>query len=264
MAKQPFGVLILHGFRSSLDCVRGVDVALKAHGFPTRMPALRGHDASPEALYGVVWRDWVDDARAALRDLQTEAERIIIVGHSMGALVTLTLAADAAADSPIDSIVVAAPAIQLTSPFAPGHPRSFLAPLITLLYKRWDFGPATYADPALARLDTNYPWTPTAAIAEFFALIRATRRRLPEVRVPALILQSHADTAVDQHSAEIIYRAIATPPDAKRIVWFEKSEHEMFRDCEREAVIQTVVEYVISRSGARPTLELEVSVSQTC
>ena len=53
MAKQPYGVLIVHGFTSSLDCVSGIEPPLKALGLPTRMPVLRGHSAeSPEALRG--------------------------------------------------------------------------------------------------------------------------------------------------------------------------------------------------------------------
>lgn len=63
--------------------------------------------------------------------------------------------------------------------------------------------------------DTNYAWAPTDA---------------PE-------------------SAQIIYEGISTPPDQKRIVWFEVTEHEMFRDCERGATIRTVVDYVRERAG---------------
>ena len=35
--KKPIGVLILHGFSSSLDCVRAVDGPLKALGLPGAM-----------------------------------------------------------------------------------------------------------------------------------------------------------------------------------------------------------------------------------
>jgi carboxylesterase len=69
------------------------------------------------------------------------------------------------------------------------------------------------------------------------------------VRVPALILQSRRDTTVAPESADIIYAGISTPPHQKRIVWFEVTEHEMFRDCERETTIGTVVDYVRERMG---------------
>ncbi len=248
MTKEPLGVLVIHGFTSSLDCVSGVEAGIQALGLPTRMPVLRGHGAdSPEALRGVTWRDWVADAKVALRELLTEADRAILFGHSMGGLVALSLAADDDdAGGAIDSTVVAAAAIQLTSPLAPGRPLSFLRPIVARLLDKWDM-PPQYADPALAEFDTNYPWAPIDAIAEFLRFSQVTRERLPDVDVPMLIMQSRQDTTVSPESGQIIYDEVATPPEEKRIVWFEKTEHEMFRDCEREAAIQTVVDYVRER-----------------
>jgi carboxylesterase len=246
MNKKPYGVLIVHGFTSSLDCVNGVQPPIEALGLPTRMPVLRGHGAeSPDALRGATWHEWVADAEAALENLLTEAERAIVFGHSMGGLVTLTLAADH--PEVIDSIVVAAAAIQLTSVLAPGRPLHFLAPLVIRLLDKVDM-PPVYADPELAQYDTNYAWAPTDAIASLFEFAQVTRRRLPEVRIPTLIVQSHKDGTVAPESADIIYSGISTPADQKRIAWFEVTEHEMFRDCEREAVIGTVVDYVRERA----------------
>jgi carboxylesterase len=211
------------------------------------MPVLRGHGAeSPEALRGVTWPDWLADAESALLDLLTEAERAVVFGHSMGGLLALNLAADHR--DVVDSIALTAAAIQLMSPFGPDQPLHFLAPLFSRLFKKWDM-PPTYADPALAQYDTNYAWAPTDAIASFFDLIKVTRRRLPEVQVPALIVQSRRDTTVDEVAANLIYDGISTPAGEKRIVWFEVTEHEMLRDCEGEAVIQTVVDYVKDRAG---------------
>ena len=247
MAKEPYGMLIVHGFTSSLDCVNGLEPPIKALGLPTRMPVLRGHGAeSPEALRGVTWHDWVTDAKAALKDLLMEVDRAIVFGHSMGGLVALTLAADH--PDVIDSIIVAAAAVQLASPFAPGRPLRFLAPLVARLIKKVDM-PPTYAGPALAQYDTNYAWAPIDAAASLLEFAEVTRRRLPEVRIPTLIMQSRRDTTVAPESAEIIYDRIATSPDQKRIVWFEVTEHEMFRDCECESTIKIVVDYVRERTG---------------
>ena len=148
MSRKPYGVLIVHGFTSSLDCVGGLEPPIQALGLPTRVPVLRGHCAeSPAAMRGVTWHEWAADAEAALEDLLTEAERAIVFGHSMGGLVALTLAADR--PDVVDSLIVAAAAIQLTSPFAPGRPLHFLAPLVIRLQKKVDM-PPVYADPALA------------------------------------------------------------------------------------------------------------------
>jgi len=249
VARQPLGVLIIHGFTSSLDCVSGIEPPLKALGLPTRMPVLRGHGAqSPEALRGVTWHDWVADAEAALQALLTEAERAIIFGHSMGGLVALTLAADHA--EVVDSLIVAAAAVQMASPLAPGRPLHFLEPLVRRLFKKWKM-PPVYADQALAQYDTNYRWAPMDAISSLLDFAQVTRSRLPEIRVPTIILQSRRDTSVAPESAEIVYSRISTHAQQKRIIWFEVTEHEMFRDCEREATIKAVVDSVQERLALR-------------
>jgi len=259
MHKAPLGVLIIHGFTSSLDCVKDIRPPIERLGLPTRMPVLRGHGApTPDALRGVTWSDWVADGETALQDLLREAERVTIVGHSMGALVTIFLTADHL--DVVDSIVLAAPAIQLTSPMAPGRPLAFLAPVLTRVLKKWDL-PPSYADPSLAAYDTNYPWAPMDAIRELLTFSRLARQRLPEIRVPTLILQGRNDKTVAPESAEIVYADIHTPPENKRIIWFERTDHEMFRDCERESTIQAVVDYVKKRARlARPAADFREGV----
>jgi carboxylesterase len=259
MSKAPLGVLILHGFTASLDCVSEIQVPLDALGIPSRMPVLRGHGAaSPEALRNVEWTDWVTDSEAALQDLRTEVERVVIVAHSMGTLVAVMLAAKFAGEGFLDSLVLAAPAVQLASPMAPGNKFSFLIPVLKRVLKKWDM-PPTYADPSLAQYDTNYRWAPMDAVMEMLSFSGAARERLPEITLPTLIIQSRNDTTVSPESADIVYQSIGTPPAEKRIVWFERSEHEMFRDCEREGVVQSVAEYVqerLARVGRRPARDV--------
>ena len=253
MSKQPFGVLVIHGFGSSLDCVNGLEPPIRALGLPIIVPVLRGHNAeSPEALRGVTWHDWVDDAEEAFQRLCSDVERVIIVGHSMGGLVTLHLAAEN--HERIDSIVLAATAVQIVSPFAPGRPFNFLAPLVARLIKNWNT-PPVYADPSLTQYDTNYPWVPTDAALSLLEFTVNTRDILGQVDVPTLIMQSRKDSTVAPESAEIIYNGISTPQEHKRISWFERTEHEMFRDCESEATIQTVVDFVQEKAFGIGTVE---------
>ena len=66
------GVLLLHGYTSSLDTVNGLLPTLERMGLPYRMPVLRGHGTHPRDLRGVTARDWYGDASAALDDLLRE------------------------------------------------------------------------------------------------------------------------------------------------------------------------------------------------
>ena len=244
--RAPLGVLIVHGFTAGpAGGVRSLEAPLQALGLPTRTPVLRGHGAaSPQALRGVHWHDWVADAEAALQALLQQADRAVVVGHSMGALVALTLAADH--PEAVDSLVLAAPALQLASPLAPGRPLHGLVPLIRRLVRSWPIAHA-YADGALAAGDTSYPWAPMEAILALFAFGQATARRLPEIAVPTLVLQSHRDSVVVPGSARRMLEAITTPPEQKRLRWFERTDHELFRDCEREAAVEAVVAFVADR-----------------
>ena len=249
MSKTPIGALILHGFTDRLDSMKIIESAIAGMELPIRLPILRGHGAeSPEALRGVTWQDWVADAEAALQDLLEQTEKVIVIGYSLGGLVALTLAAKHSDN--LDSLILAAAPVQLNSPLAPGRPLHFLTPLLKRLFKKWDM-PPVYVDTERVKFHTSYSWAPMDAITSLLEFSVVTRTHLHEVAVPALILQSHNDSTAAPESANIIYNKIATPSDEKQIVWFEKTEHEMFRDLEREAVVGVIQDYVKERVETR-------------
>lgn len=240
-----YGALLLHGFTGNPDTVRPLEAPLRELGLAVALPALRGHGAdSPEALRGVTWGDWLCDAALALAELRRRSERVIVVGHSMGALLALQLALDHADD--LDSLVLMATPLLLASPLAPGRPLGWLRPLLRRVLRSWPI-PKSYADPRLNSSDGSYPWAPMGALISFLALVERTAPRLGEVTVPALILQSHGDLVVLDAGAEALLARLATPAAAKRIVWFDRSGHELLRDVDRDAVIDSVLQFVGER-----------------
>jgi len=91
------------------------------------------------------------------------------------------------------------------------------------------------------------------AIKQLFDFINQQNNYLPKVSVPLLILQSRADSSCAPDSVDILFDRTSTPKANKRIVWFEKSEHGMFLDIEREQVIAEVVQFVQARIDQQPT-----------
>ena len=88
-------------------------------GLPYRAPTLRGHGANtPNALLGVRWTDWIADAEKEMSELLGETEKVTIIGHSMGGMIALILAAKYS--NKIDSIIVAGGSTKIVSPFGPG------------------------------------------------------------------------------------------------------------------------------------------------
>lgn len=240
MIKTKLGVLLLHGWTGTRTMMRPLVQPLHSMGLPTRLPALRGcEDGSPDALLKVTWQDWLEDGRLALLDLLDEVDRAIIVGHSMGGMIALSLAADYPQN--LDSVVTAGTPGRMLTPFAPGNK---LYPLFRLLWcfiPTYNKGQLAYADPSAEQLDDSLRVVPMIAIKQLFDFINQQNNYLPRVSVPLLILQSRADSSCVPDSAEILCGRTSTPKTDKRIAWFEKSEHGMFLDIERDLVIAEVV-----------------------
>lgn len=248
--RAPVGLLLLHGFSGSTATFADLEPELVQAGVVVKAPLLRGHGHdSPQALAGVTWSDWLDDASIALAELRALAGPVIVLGHSMGALIAALLAAEQPAA--IDSLVLAATPVRLASPLAPGRPLEFLTPLLGRLLRSWPL-PGDYADPVLAASDTSYPWVPMDALLSFLQLSVVVRRRLAEVHQPILILHSRADRIVAPAAVDLLASGLGTPGEQLRVVWFERSGHELFRDCEAEAVIASVLQFVDERINRRP------------
>ncbi len=245
MSKKPYGVLLVHGFSGTPDGFSGLASHLETLSLPYQLPILRGHGAeTPKALIGISWTEWQADGEKALLDILTEVEKVIVIGHSMGGWIALNLAVDHR--EKIDSIIIAGASTRSVSPLGPGRPLHFLVPIIVKLIKKWDW-PPVYADPEQAQYCTAYEWIPTVSFIQVFDFMKVTQERLPEVNIPILIMHSKNDSANSPGGAKILYNSISTPKDQKQLVWFEKTEHDMFLDCEREEVNRTVVEYVKER-----------------
>ena len=246
MKKDAFGVLIIHGFTATLDSVNSLIEPLEKLHFHVSVPVLKGHcEPSPEMLRGVTWRDWMKDAEAAFHELAEKVDKVFAVGHSMGALIALNLAAKYQGDQ-LDSVVLAAPAFRLVSMLGPGRPLHFLAPMLQTFIKSWDLSVA-FSDRDEKNRSVHYLWAPTDAIMSFFELISFTESRLHDIRCPMLIMHNRNDRTVTLNSMEIVVSGVATQPSDKDIVWLEHSEHQMFCDCEKEVAVKTIVDYINSR-----------------
>ncbi|NTV08715.1 MAG: alpha/beta fold hydrolase [Chlorobium limicola] len=247
--RAPIGVLMIHGFTATPESFAVLEKPLQSLGVPIRMPLLAGHGTpSPEALIGVTFHEWMADAAKAFQQLSMEAEKIVIIGHSMGALISLQLAEKY--PSTVDSLVLAAPALKLFSLLAPGRLMHFSAPFLARIIKKWDIKPV-FAGPDYVRCAGQYAWAPTDAILSLFELIVRTSSILDRVRVPVLILHNRNETTVLPESADHLYRHIGSASDHKKIVWLEHSEHQIFCDCEREKAATAVLDFVADRLGVQ-------------
>ncbi len=230
---ERLGVLLLHGYTSSLRTVDGLVPALESASIPYRMPVLRGHGTSYEDLRGVTARDWYEDAEAALLDLAGEVDAVAVVGLSMGGLVALELAMNH--QEKVAAALTVAAALRFRDPLAG------LTPLISRVVGSWP-SPNAFNDTSLKGTSENYPRFTTDSFASLFDYARTIESRLSEVSVPLCVLHSKGDQVIAPVAANVIYERVSS--EHREIHWFERSGHEMMQDMEAEAVFDTIMGYL--------------------
>ncbi len=236
------GCLLLHGFPGSPAELRGLGTFLAERGLTVVAPLLPGMGTSPEALLHVSWKDWVQAAEGALGELGHRCRVRFVAGLSLGGLLTLYLAAR----HPLHGAVALAPAIRVRDwRFRFAHLMRWSRRWIEPNPEKEDL-----ADPSGRMLTWHYPRYPACSVSQVLRLVQETRRSLGQVRCPTLIVQSRRDGTLVPEGARWAYEKI--PAAEKRLVWLERSGHNILVDVEREAVFEEVWHFlsgVMNRPG---------------
>jgi carboxylesterase len=229
----PAGCLLVHGFSGSPPEMRLMGEYLAGQGLTVRGVRLAGHGTSPEDMATTTWRDWVASAEAGLRELEARCEQVFAAGLSMGGLIAMHLAAHHS----VAGIVVMS---------APAHIADWRFRLLPLAqhFIRW-FTPdieSDLTDPEAEKHLSAYQVLPVPCLVSLGELIRLVRRELPQVKVPALIMQGEKDHHVPADSARVIFEELGTAD--KELVWWPNSGHCITVDSERGAVWARAYEFI--------------------
>ena len=230
----PVGVLLIHGFTGSPPEMRLVGDYLHQRGFTVSGPLLPGHGTTVENMNRCTWTDWTGRVESALADLQIRCETVFVGGLSMGAVLTLYLAAHHPE----------LPGAILYSPAAwPADRLIYLTPVLKyLVHEKPKLDDSDLTDPAADLQLWSYEKNPTFAAHEFLKLFRRVRRLLPQVVCPLLIIHSTLDTAIHPNSARLTYERVGSAD--KELVTLHNSGHCITVDSEWESVAEKTYEFI--------------------
>jgi len=231
----PTGCLLIHGFTGTPKEMRWLGEYLADQGHTVLGVRLAGHATEPCDMIRSRWYDWIASVEDGWHLLSSCAERIFVIGLSMGGVLSLTFSAY----FPVAGVVAMA-----TPHHLPNDPRlPFVKPL-SLVMPYIPKNVSDWYDQEAFNQHTCYPVDPTRSFAELRDLVLQMQEVLPKVIAPALLIYSRDDQTVlaaDRHMEGIQdnlgSRHIST-------LWIEKSSHVITRDAQRQKVFSAVGDFV--------------------
>lgn len=208
---RKLGVVLVHGLLASPAELRAFGNRLKNLGYPVIGVRLAGHGTSPWDLKERNWTEWVDSVRRSYEIMSAYCDEVCLIGFSTGATASLLLAAE----KPKKLAGVAS----VSAPVKFGNKNIVFVPLLYGLSRL--FSLVKSAEDALPfrehvshHPEINYRHIPIKTLYELRLMIDTMKKRLPEVKCPALIMHAEKDTVVDSISAKLIENTIGSKKKA--------------------------------------------------
>lgn len=246
MADRPENAscLILHGLGGGPYEVGPIVDALAKAGVRVAAPILPGHDGPGPRMPHSCWEDWATTAEAAFDDLAAGGAPVAVLGFSTGGTLALRLASR----RPVDRLVLLAPFLAIRySGLIPVRPRSYLervARVMPDLPRR----PPAVRDAEMRRWAASQSHFRTFSLPSTLSalgLIEQVMPEVPAIQVPTRILQGRLDTVVEPRNATWLDHHLKA--EDKRLLWFDRSDHLLALDRERERVAAAALDFVTGR-----------------
>ncbi len=235
--KVKIGCLLIHGWTSSPSELEDLKNHLTEKGIAVATPFLPGHGTKPEHLNEVSWRDWISESEKELAKLRQSAEKIFVGGVSLGGNIAFLLAHN----NHVDGVISMGTPIFLNWEWAMKAGMGLInaAGLShKLVKKRY---PADMDRNILAQ-KSQYWEFPAKSVNDVFQIISESKKVMPKIETPALIMQSRNDHVVKPETAEYIYRELASP--IKDLVMIDQSYHVFIIDQNKETQFGRIHQFI--------------------
>lgn len=262
------GFLLIHGLGGTPVELKLVARALNQAGHTAHCPRLAGHCGSESDLLATGWRDWAASALAELDRMRAHCDRIIVGGLSMGAILAMHVAAERRAE--VAGLALYAPTLRYDGWSIPRY--AFLLKWLigTPIGRRYSFAERepygvkhrrtrqtlVNAMASGQSSEAGLQGTPARALQQMWRLVDDTRRRMPSITCPTLVVHAREDDVAGLFNAFEIQRRLGGLVDA---VILDDSYHLVTIDQQRHILIERSLALAArlagSRDGGRPAAQ---------
>jgi carboxylesterase len=227
------GCLLVHGLTGAPKEMRWMGEDLSARGYSVLAVRLAGHATKPEDLIRSRYCDWLASVEDGFHYLSSFCDHVFIIGLSLGGILALTSS----------SYLPVAGTVAMSTPFTmPKDWRLNFVGLLKFLMPKVAKGPADWHNLEAARDHIEYPFYPTATIAQLKDLLAQMHTRLPVVQAPVLLIHSRNDKGVPPESMLRIYENLGSQD--KQMLYVEDSGHVIPREPDRLIAFRAVHDFI--------------------
>jgi carboxylesterase len=256
------GVVLLHGLSGTPMELRYQALGLSRAGYSVSVPQLAGHCGTLDDLRATSWRDWAASALAAVDDMKSRCDTVLVGGLSMGAVLSLYVAAER--PDTVAGTALLAPTFRFDGWAVPWY-----AALFRLVQDRWtanrimfhEFEPYGIKDGRLRAFVMNalqsdnsatagLPGTPGLSMLEFRYLVKDVEQRLGSIRQPTLIVHPRHDDRASLSNAAMLQRRLG---GLVTTVVLDDCYHVITLDRQRDLVNEALIEFVDKRAAKAGT-----------
>lgn len=251
------GVLLIHGLTGTPTEMQILGKGLHKAGFTVYGMQLAGHCGDEDDLLATNWHDWYDSVNRAADRLLQHVDILFVGGLSMGAVLSLKLAADRPDD--VKGVGVYGPTFSYDGWSIPRYIQKsvFLLKWFktfgifrkSVFIERPPYGlkderiRKTVSESMLSGDSTKggLAGNPLGSLAEMQELAKVTKAQLPMVKAPCLIMHSNDDDIANMETnSGLVARSVSGPV---KMIPLENSYHMITIDRDRKTVINESVAF---------------------
>ncbi len=232
------GILLSHGYMAAPLEVKKLARYLGKMGFWVYVPRLRGHGTSPDDLATRTYEDWKASIDRGYAVISSICRKVVVGGFSTGAGLALDLAARISAVDGVFAVAAPLTLKDFSSKFAPA-----VDMWNRIMDKTYKDGPKKeFVENKPENPHINYFRNPISGVKEIDRLMDDLEPKLPDLLMPALIVQSRRDPVVDPRGSRKIFERIGS--QEKKYILFNFDRHGILLGEGAEKVYQTIGDFV--------------------
>ena len=232
------GILLSHGYMAAPLEVKGLADFLGRLGYWVYVPRLKGHGTSPDDLATRSYQDWMGSIDHGYAIISSICRKVVVGGFSTGAGLALGLAARLNHVAGVFAVAAPMTLMDFSSKFAPA-----VDIWNRIMDRAYKVGPKKeFVENKPENPHINYLRNPISGVREIERLMRDLEPKLPNLKIPALIVQSRRDPVVDPKGSRKIFEIIGT--SEKEYILFNFDRHGILLGDGAEKVYRAIGEFV--------------------